>query len=145
ALLLDRRGDQITITEEVVTVAASNRTSGKEVMALLLARREITITEKGVECVPRSFDAKVMTLLLDRRGDQITITEEVVIAAARNDQNGTELMALLLDRRGDQITVTEEVVTAAAENWTSGKEVMALLLDQRRDQIPITEEIVIAA
>ncbi|ORY70345.1 uncharacterized protein BCR38DRAFT_405961 [Pseudomassariella vexata] len=62
ALLLDRRGDQITITEEVIKAVAENEDSGKEVMALLL----------------------------DRRRDQITITEEVVKAAAQNLIRGKE-------------------------------------------------------
>ncbi|KAK3695688.1 hypothetical protein B0T22DRAFT_114601 [Podospora appendiculata] len=88
---------------------------------------------------------ELMTLLLDRRGDQITVTEEVVKAAAGNDGNGKEVMALLLDRRGDQIPVTEEVVKAAAGNYWNGEEVMALLLDRRGDQIPVTEEVVKAA
>ena len=37
-----------------------------------------------------------MALLLDRQGDEITITEEVVKAAAGNYRNGEEVMALLL-------------------------------------------------
>ena len=57
-----------------------------------------------------------MALLLDRRGDQIQITEDVVKAAASNGWNGKEVMALLLDRRGDQIQITEDVVKAAASN-----------------------------
>ena len=40
ALLLDRRGDDIQITEEVLKAAAGNLTCGYEVMALL-DRREI--------------------------------------------------------------------------------------------------------
>ena len=56
-------------------------------------------------------------MLLDRRGDQIQITEDVVKAAASNWENGKEVMALLLDRRGDQIQITEDVVKAAASNW----------------------------
>jgi hypothetical protein len=62
-----------------------------------------------------------MALLLDRQGDQITITEEVVRAAVRNKGNEKEVMALLLDRRGDQITITEEVVKAAAGSGRNGK------------------------
>ncbi|KAF6807599.1 heterokaryon incompatibility protein [Colletotrichum musicola] len=88
---------------------------------------------------------EVMELLLDRRGDQITITEELVKAAAGNWFNGKEVIALLLDRRGDQITITEEVVKATVWNGRNGKEVMALLLDRRGDQITITEEVVKAA
>ncbi|KAF6841013.1 ankyrin domain protein [Colletotrichum musicola] len=86
-----------------------------------------------------------MELLLDRRGDQITITEEVVKAAVGNWQNGEQVIRLLLDRRGDQITITEEVVKAAAGNERNGKEVMELLLDRRGDQITITKEVVKAA
>lgn len=89
------------------------------------------------------FNKKVTTLLLDRRGDCITITEEAVstITARFNKK----VMALLLNRRGDHITITEEVVKAAARNWGNGKEVIALLLNQRGDQITITENVVKAA
>lgn len=51
-----------------------------------------------------------MTLPLDRRGDDITITEDVAKAAARNPWNGKEVMTLLLDRRGDEIIITHEVL-----------------------------------
>ncbi|KAH7218857.1 hypothetical protein DER44DRAFT_739024 [Fusarium oxysporum] len=88
---------------------------------------------------------EVMMLLLDRQGDEITITEEVVKAAAGNSGNGMAVMALLLDRRGDEITITEEVVKAAAGNSGNGMAVMALLLDRRGDEITITEEVVKAA
>ncbi|PVH72153.1 hypothetical protein DL98DRAFT_520638 [Cadophora sp. DSE1049] len=71
-----------------------------------------------------------MALLLDRRGDQITITEEVAKAAAEIFLNGREMMALFFDRRGDEIIITEDVVKAAVGN---DKEVVALLLDRRRD------------
>ena len=64
---------------------------------------------------------EVMALLLDRRGDQIQITEDVVEAAARNRGDGEEVMALLLDRRGDQIQITEDVVKAAASNGKWGR------------------------
>ena len=46
---------------------------------------------------------EVMALLLDRRGDQIQITEDMVKAAASNEFDGKEVMALLLDRRDNQI------------------------------------------
>ncbi|KAK2600176.1 hypothetical protein QQS21_005121 [Conoideocrella luteorostrata] len=85
----------------------------------------------------------LMSLLLDRRGGEITITEGVVKTAARNWRSGKEIMALLLDHRGGEIAITEEVVKAAAGNGQ--KEVMALLLDRRGGEITITEEVVKAA
>jgi hypothetical protein len=54
---------------------------------------------------------EVRALLLTRRGDQITITDEVVKAAARNRCNGNEVMALL-DRYGDLITFTVDAMKA---------------------------------
>ncbi|KAJ0126878.1 hypothetical protein HZ326_30018 [Fusarium oxysporum f. sp. albedinis] len=149
ALLLDRRGDQVTITEDVVKAAAGNWMSGKEVMALLLDRRgdQVTITEDVVQAAAGNWMSgkEVMALLLDRRGDQVTITEDVVKAAASNRENGREIMALLLDRRGDQVLITEDVVEAAVNNPRNGKEIMALLLDRRGDQVTITEDVVKAA
>ncbi|KAK1987963.1 hypothetical protein LZ30DRAFT_700989 [Colletotrichum cereale] len=64
-LLLDLKGQ---VSAQVVRTAAGNWKNGKEIMALLL----------------------------DWRGDQITITEEVVTAAAGN-RNGKGIMTLLLD------------------------------------------------
>jgi formylmethanofuran dehydrogenase subunit D len=83
-----------------------------------------------------------MTLLLNQRGSEVKITEEVVKAAAGNWNKGKEVMALLLDQRGDEVKITEEVVKAAAGNWRSGKEVIALLLDQRSDRIIVTPQLV---
>ncbi|OWT42418.1 Pfs, NACHT, and Ankyrin domain protein [Pochonia chlamydosporia 170] len=155
ALLLERRGDEITITDEVVKAAAGNWFNGEEMMALLLQRRgdEITITDEVVKAVAGNHNGKeVMALLLDRRGDEVNVTDEVVKAAASNEENGKEVMELLLDRRGDEITVTEEVgmititeeVVKAAAAY-NGKELMTLLLERRGDEVTITEEVVKAA
>ena len=45
-----------------------------------------------------------MALLLNQKGDDIQITEEVLKAAAEN-LNGYKVMALLLDRRADDIQI----------------------------------------
>ena len=46
-----------------------------------------------------------MALLLDQRGDEVKITEEVVKAAAKNEDSGKEVIALLLNQRGDDSRV----------------------------------------
>jgi len=146
-LLLDRRGYQITVTEEIVRIITER--FDREVIILLLDQRgdQIIVTEEVVKAAAGNKEngKQVITLLLDRRGHQITVTEEVVKAAAGNEGNGKEVTILLLDQRGYQITVTEEVVKAAAGNYWEGKEVMKLLLDRRGHQITITEEVVKAA
>jgi hypothetical protein len=147
ALLLDRCGDQITITDKVVEAAAGNVGDGEAVMALLLDRcgDQITISDEVVSTIAGAFNDKIMTQLLNRRGDQITITDEVVKAAAGNEGNGGAVMALLLDCYRDQITITDEVVKAAAGNGGNGEAVITLLLDRCGDQITITDEVVKAA
>ncbi|KIM92814.1 hypothetical protein OIDMADRAFT_107066 [Oidiodendron maius Zn] len=147
-LLLDRRGDEVKITDKVVEAAARNY-NGKDVLTFLLDRRgdevKITdkITDKVVEAAARSYNGKdVLTLLLDRRGDEVNITDEVVQAAAGNEDGGIGVMKLLLDRRGDEVKITDEVVQAAAGNEDG---VMKLLLDRRGDEVKITDKVVQAA
>lgn len=148
ALLLEKRGYEVTITDEVVRAAAENW-YGTEVLALLLELRgdEITITDEVVRAAVKNVVSgkEVMALLLEKRGDEITITEKVLKAAAKNVRSGKELITLLLEQRGDKITITENVLKAAAKNERCGKEIMALLLEKRGDEIIITDKVVNAA
>jgi hypothetical protein len=146
ALLLDQRGDEVPITQEVVVAAAGNR-NGKDIIALLLDRRgdKIQITQEVVVAAAGNRNGKnIIALLLDRRGDEIQITQEVVAKAAEN-YYGKDIIALLLNQRGDEVPITQEVVAAAAGNDYGGKDIIALLLDRRGDEIQITQEVVAAA
>lgn len=89
---------------------------------------------------------EVMTFLLDKRGGDLVITEEVVKAAAGNRRNGKEVMTLLLDKRGSEVTVTEEVVKAAAGNEKHGHQILQLLIaHSREDTTAATTEMVLLA
>jgi hypothetical protein len=146
ALLLDRRRDDVPITQEVVVAAARNY-NGKEIMALLLDKRgdEVQVTQEVVVAAAGNYSGKeIMALLLDKRGDEVQVTQEVVVAAAGNYRNSKDIIELLFNKRGDKVQVTQEVVVAAAGNY-NGKEVMALLLDKRGDEVQVTQEVVIAA
>jgi hypothetical protein len=68
-----------------------------------------------------------MTLLLDRRGADVQITEEVVKAAAGNSQSGAEVMTLLLNQQGNNVKILEEAFKAAAANFWSSKSIRQLL------------------
>ncbi|PTB43001.1 hypothetical protein M441DRAFT_45014 [Trichoderma asperellum CBS 433.97] len=144
-LLLEKHDQNIQITEEVVEATRRNLENAKELMKLFLSWRgdSSTITKGALVTIVKEFNKEVVTLLLDRQGDEITITEEVIEAAAGNE-SGKNNMELLLDRRGDEITITEEVVKAAAGSWC-GESTMTLLLDRRGDEIIITEKVIEAA
>ena len=80
----------------------------------------------------------VMKVLLDRRRDEVRITERALMAAVWNEGYRVEVITLLLDRRGDEVRITERVVAAAAENWMGGGEVMKLLVARRGKDMEIS-------
>ena len=143
--LLDHATIQrIKVTDEVVKVAVRNTGSGKEVMELLLEKRgnEVEITTEVVKAAAGNYWGKeVMELLLEKRGNEVKITTEVVKVAVGN-YRGKEIMELLLEKRGNKVEITTEVVKAAAGNKGSGKEVMELLLEKRGNEVEITTEVV---
>jgi hypothetical protein len=69
----------MVIAEEVVKAAAGNWDSGEEVMTLLLEQRggDMVITEEIVMTIASRFGEEAMTLLLEQHGGDIVITEEV--------------------------------------------------------------------
>ena len=101
-----------------------------EVITDLLKRKEhaAQITEKEVVKIAQ-LSKEVMTLLLDRRGGNVPITEEVVMAVAGNRGNGKEIITLLLDRRGGDVLITKEIVKAAARDTWRGEGIITLLLE----------------
>ncbi|KAI1129531.1 hypothetical protein F5Y10DRAFT_264070 [Nemania abortiva] len=136
ALLLQKRGDQIAITDSVVNTAAGNPNS--EIMDLLLQERgdRIEITDTVIEMATKNENLEVMALLLEKKGDQIEMGYLVELAASSST---SELMTLILEKRGDQIQITEEMVKIAAGNRNS--EILALLLEMA-SRVSITEEAV---
>lgn len=89
----------------------------------------------------------MIAFLLEKCGDEVEITEEVVKAAAGNEGNGEELMALLLEKRGDNVEVTGEVIKAAAGNEYCGEKIMTFLLRHRLSCVmaSIKEEVYLTA
>lgn len=51
-----------------------------------------------------------MAFLLQERGKEIRITEDVVIGAASNVGSGAQVMTLLLEKRGEDVAITEAVL-----------------------------------
>lgn len=92
-----------------------------------------------------AVDTSFTQLVLDWKGDQVTVAEDIVTAAAGNSGSGAKVMGLLLNRKGDQVTVTEHIITATAKNSEIGAEVIAVLLNRKGDQVTVTEDIVKAA
>src|SRR5205814_4121110 len=88
--LLLKSSDDIVLTADLVEVAVENREHRKDIMELLLQEEHIKIADGAVAAIAKWFDAEVITLLPDERGN-IKITEEVVAAAAGNGRRGEEV------------------------------------------------------
>ena len=65
------------------------------------------------------------------------ITEEVVKAAAGNEESGKEVMTLLLEQRGADVMITEEVMKAAA---TCGQDGVLKIIEEIFKISPSKEE-----
>ncbi len=86
-----------------------------------------------------------MELLLDRRGDQVVVTEDILCNVFNNVSCGEEILLLLLNRRRDQVIITEDVLMAIARSQNPRSEdLMKLLLDRFKDRFLMTREAVMA-
>ncbi|GKZ63032.1 hypothetical protein AnigIFM49718_010763, partial [Aspergillus niger] len=94
---------------------------------------------------PQPWGFIVTSILLQRLQDKLPVPEEVVKAAAANEEQGDPIMQQLLEHYGDKLPVSEEVVKAAAANKLQGHPIMQLLLEHRGDKLPVSEEVVKAA
>ncbi|KAL7907860.1 hypothetical protein GGI35DRAFT_454978 [Trichoderma velutinum] len=54
---------------------------------------------------------EIIKLLLDRRGGQISITEDIVKSAATNVMQGQDIIQLFLNRRGDLDPAIKEMLS----------------------------------
>ncbi|CAI0648763.1 unnamed protein product [Colletotrichum noveboracense] len=144
-LLLELRGDQVPITENVLIAAAASRhgRADKAMIGLLLEQKgeQITITESIVAAAAANEDNgdKVMEHLLQWKWNQITVTENVLVAAASNKSH--RVIELLLDRKGDQIVITEKVLAAAATNKRSRKQILHQIFSRTRDHPLVTNQV----
>ncbi|UNI17157.1 DNA-directed DNA polymerase [Purpureocillium takamizusanense] len=49
-----------------------------------------------------------MKVILDRKGDEVTITEDIVKAAFGNQRSGVEIMKIVLGWKGPQLIITDD-------------------------------------
>ena len=93
-LLLNKESCGIADDFEGDCLSQAVKTKGIVLEVLLKHERsmEFTITDAIVRDIAANHRCSTMTLLLDRRGDDVHITEEVVQAAAKNYRSGKEIM-----------------------------------------------------
>jgi hypothetical protein len=93
----------------------------------------------------KTSDRSEVEHFLKRRGLEVPLPEDVVKAAAANEENGQEIMGCLFQQRGHEILLTEEVIKAAIGNKKNGLKIMKSLLQERRDKMTSSYGMIIAA
>ncbi|KAI1825244.1 hypothetical protein F4861DRAFT_538149 [Xylaria intraflava] len=127
-----------------VEISSEDRTFFKTILSHDRSK-EFEIGRFVPEYIMEFSDQEILQILLNKRGDEIQITPEMVEAAAINESHGEAVMRLLLNERGDEIKISPEVMETAASNGLSGIYVVRLLLDKRGGEIQITPGILKAA
>lgn len=87
-------------------------------------------------------DRSKVERFLKRRGLEVPLSEDVVKAAAANEENGQEIMSCLLQQRGHEILLTEEVIKAALGNKKNGLKIMKFLFQERGNEMTNTGGII---
>lgn len=78
-----------------------------------------------------------MMLLLEQRGADLVITEEVIRAAAGNEAKGNDVIIVLLEQRETDVVITEEVIRAAA---TCGQDQVLKTIEEHFKLSPSKED-----
>lgn len=138
-LLLNERGDEISVTENVVMAAADNFQAQEMLEVLILMGGDrLKMIGNILKTFVSSEDPDLITLLFGKYGDQITVTEDIFLAS-----EDAEVRNRLLEEGGDKLNLTQNVMDGTARLCSTDG--MKLLLEKRNDQTMITENTVMAA
>ncbi|KAF7616735.1 hypothetical protein AFLA_004791 [Aspergillus flavus NRRL3357] len=146
-LLLQIRGHEIQITEELVAAAAAN---GDHAVFRLLWERvsgiEIT-SETWQRIVWSSNGLEWMEMVLAKCPQRYFLENEIILKVARSSY-GLPLMRMLLDKREAGLVVfdvSEATMIAAASNENCPQQMMELVINNADSEISVNEKILSSA
>ncbi|KAH8430500.1 uncharacterized protein LDX57_008162 [Aspergillus melleus] len=139
-LLFNKCDADVKLTPTLMPELMSASNYGAAIVILKRRVKEILVDEGSVGAFARG-KKEAMELLLQERGEEIQVTQKVlvtVVGLARDPQT----VRLLLNRREPGTAIDKEVLIAAAGNWSKGSEIMEMLLDECGQDSVIDEEII---
>ncbi|EAW13708.1 HET domain-containing protein [Aspergillus clavatus NRRL 1] len=142
-LLLSRKADEIVVTGAVVSEAGQN--AAEEFLTLLFSQGypRVKFTTGAIAQIARHFDHEVMMMLLEREGERLRPTADILVAAA-GSHYGRSVLKVLLDNRGNDIQITEDVIVAAIGS-RHAESVVQLLLDRKAQEVELSKPVIVAA
>ncbi|KAI1481363.1 hypothetical protein F4774DRAFT_424234 [Daldinia eschscholtzii] len=117
-----------------------------ETLKYLLAEADYNTADINGLLELLSYNHEELMSIIWRSKGGIPITQDVLLAAARNSHHdGHRVMEFLLDNKEKNINVTEEILCAAASNESNGLIILKSLFGIQQKKPIITEEILCAA
>ena len=134
----------------LVTAAARNVSYGAEVVRWLLSSGKVDIPEEAFLSAANnrgiSLQGFHILKLLVGHSKRIRITEDLMIAAASNNNSGRELVELLLSRSSEPNITTKVLIAAAAFlPPNSSFSVLKVVLEHLRNDHLITKDVLASA
>lgn len=139
-LLLDNCDADLKLTPSLMREFISSWNI--DAMSVILKRwvNDVVLDEQCLEAFVR-VNKDAMELLLQERGEEVQVTRNVLITAARSAKD-PQTVRLLLDRRKPGTEIDREVLLAAAENRSKGSAIMDVLLDECEQETVIDDKII---
>ncbi|KAF5494939.1 Vegetative incompatibility protein HET-E-1 [Colletotrichum siamense] len=144
-LLMQQLGHAFITTEDMLECAVANPVLGGKLTRLFLERNEdhSSVTSSVVESAALgACGMETLKLLLEKRGDEIEITQRTIINAAKNKKCGIEVMEFLMEKRKDEVKISRDVVMAAAQHGSV--KTMEFVLDEYDGAFEVTAKLILA-
>lgn len=145
-ILLNKKLPEVKMTEETIYAAAANHESGLKVISILIQdeRLEMGNSERILEGIPEFFDMDTTRLFLQKRCSGTQVSENMIVAAARNLSSGAAITNFLL-ASGSTIPIMEKMMESAATNAKQGPEVMKVFLRSSQPTETISTRVLYSA
>lgn len=144
-ILLDRLDtDELPVTISALSSLLKN-SQGDFSLSLLLFERlrgKLHFTAELTRAVAAYGDAQLI-YMLDYQYADMHITEDVLQAAAGNNNHGEDVLKCLFALNGDRVRLTKGIVEAAAGNYNPG--ILLFCLDYCQDDTLITPAVLASA
>ncbi|VUC26118.1 unnamed protein product, partial [Clonostachys rosea] len=111
------------ISPEKVSAAADNGMAGYRTIVTLIQSQRARFTDEAVVSVARYFDSDMVHLLLERQDSRVEISEDLLIAAARNRQHGVAIIRSLIES-GRKIHITNDVLKVILDDRPNRREIV---------------------
>lgn len=146
-LVLDKGGDELTITENHIQDFVNSSPPDDLKSFLRAYKRKTRITESIIIDTANHKKKREYLLLffLKERGEDFQITEEILKAIIPGENSKNEALKFLLAERNHEIHMTEDVWKAAAANFRSNGKTIRLLIDRKGHELHISEEVLRSA